>query len=220
MKVIAQTIIAYAVAKNTTRTQWNGYAPLDDFTRFCGEIIDTNETMVDRDCTFTGSNIHRIYAGNGAIVSGPNTFTGMNGTSGDFSVVIEYWQNEAIVDEFDMMDNNTCWDFQYECVDRSEPFQDLAFLWTVNREYAMGGYLPIQVVGYKNMTQLTFEFVDSDNFEVPVWNATSHQGTITQATPGTGFFSLEVFDNAADVLQIELLVDGHPDLLLSTVTGA
>ena len=32
--------------------------------------------------------------------------------------------------------------------------------------------------------------------------------------------SLEVFDNAADVLQIELLVDGHPDLLLSTVTGA
>ena len=33
---------------------------------------------------------------------------------------------------------------------RSEPFQDLAFLWTVNREYSMGGYLPIQVVGYKD----------------------------------------------------------------------
>ena len=48
----------------------------------------------------------------------PSSLEGMNGTSGDFSVVIEYWQNEAIVDEFDMMDNNTCWDFQYECVDR------------------------------------------------------------------------------------------------------
>merc|ERR1712151_633146 len=99
MKLIA-TLAAVASAS------WNGVS--SDNT--CGMQI-SGDSMINATCTVSGSSIAYTFAGNGAFITGANTFTGYDGMSGDVDMVVFFDQDCSSGE----CDNSTCWDASVSC---------------------------------------------------------------------------------------------------------
>merc|ERR1712151_1320389 len=92
----------------------------------CGMQIP-GDSMVNSTCTISGNNIKSVFAGNGAFITGANTFTGFDGISGDVDAVVFFNQ------EFEngVGDNSTCWDAAISCVDNGSAVEGVFFMETV-----------------------------------------------------------------------------------------
>merc|ERR1712187_653119 len=99
MKVLS-AIVAAATASVTT--EWPGVS-VDNS---CGSLWEAEESIVNKTCTISAPNAQYQFAGNGAFVTGADTFTGFDGVSGSVNVVVFYNQAE---DADGNLDNSTCW---------------------------------------------------------------------------------------------------------------
>merc|ERR1719285_721446 len=107
---------------------WNGVSEDNS----CGMQI-SGDTMVNSTCTISGQNIAHVFAGNGALITGPNTFTGYDGMSGNTD---------------GDCDNSTCWDAAVSCVDNGAETAGVFFMETVNdHRGAKGGNVNLQISG-------------------------------------------------------------------------
>merc|ERR1711881_699605 len=63
--------------------EWNGVSTSNT----CGMQI-AGDNFVNKTCTVSGSSLSYVFAGNGAFITGANTFTGYDGVSGAVDVVV------------------------------------------------------------------------------------------------------------------------------------
>merc|ERR1711872_691928 len=118
MKVLS-AIVAAATASVTT--EWPGVS-VDNS---CGSLWEAEESIVNKTCTISAPNAQYQFAGNGAFVTGADTFTGFDGVSGSVNVVVFYNQAE---DADGNLDNSTCWDINVSCVDNGAASAGLFFM--------------------------------------------------------------------------------------------
>merc|ERR1711981_1090186 len=69
------------------------------------------DSMINSTCTVSGSSLGSVFAGNGAFITGANTFTGFDGISGNADVVV-FFEQDCSSGE---CDNSTCWDAAVSC---------------------------------------------------------------------------------------------------------
>jgi len=118
---------------------WNGVSEDNS----CGMQI-AGDSMVNSTCTVTGSSLGPVFAGNGAFITGANTFTGFDGISGNADVVVFFNQDCSSGE----CDNSTCWDAAVSCVDNGAASQGVYFMETVNdHRGAKGGNVNLQIAG-------------------------------------------------------------------------
>merc|ERR1712044_135793 len=87
MKVLSAIV---AAASASVTTEWPGVS-VDNS---CGSLWESEESIVNKTCTISAPNAQYQFAGNGAFVTGADTFTGFDGVSGDVNVVVFYGQAE------------------------------------------------------------------------------------------------------------------------------
>ena len=129
----------FAALAAVASANWNGVS--SDNT--CGMQI-SGDSIVNSTCTISGSSISYVFAGNGAFITGANTFTGYDGTSGDVDVVVFFDQDCSSGE----CDNSTCWDAAVNCVDNGAATDGVFFMETVNdHRGAKGGNVNLQIAG-------------------------------------------------------------------------
>jgi len=174
MKVLSAIIAAAASDK------WDGVSA--DNT--CGMVISTDESIVNKTCTVSGSSMDYIFAGNGAFINGENSFTGFDGTSSDVNVVVFFAQAE----NDGVMDNSTCWDASVSCVDNgaadtSRPL----FMENVNdHRNAKNGNYNIQIANVANGDVLTIQLNNNDGDEFAVQNISAPFGVVAATEDAWG----------------------------------
>jgi len=129
------------VAAVSASTSWDGIS-VDNT---CGQQI-SGENFVNKTCTIAGPNaIKSVFAGNGAFITGPNTFPGFDGISGNVDAVVFF--NQALDDDGNL-DNSTCWDAAISCDDYGSAVEGVFFMETVNDDrQAKGANYNLQIVG-------------------------------------------------------------------------
>lgn len=129
--------------------EWNGVS--SDNT--CGMQI-AGDNFVNQTCTVSGSSLSYVFAGNGAFITGPNTFTGYDGVSGAVDVIVFFNQAEAD----GVMDNSTCWDAAVNCVDDGAATAGVFFMESVNdHRGAKGGNFNLQISGVSHGDTLSIQ---------------------------------------------------------------
>merc|ERR1712083_1287014 len=109
------------------------------------------------------------FAGNGAFVTGADTFTGF--------VVVFYTQAE---DGDGNLDNSTCWDIDVSCVDNGAASAGLFFMENVNdHRNAKNGNYNIQIAGVQNGQTLSIQLNDNDGNGYAVQNITADFGVVS-----------------------------------------
>ena len=188
--------------------EWNGQS-LDST---CGMQI-SGDSMVNSTCTVSGSSIKAMYAGNGAFITGANTFTGFDGISGDADVVVFFNQNENADGS---LDNSTCWDAAVSCVDNGAATAGVFFMETVNA--AAAGVINLQIAGVSANDVVSIELNDDNGNNVALTNITSAGGAVS-AEEANGAFSVTAGENFGDLLQVSVNAAGVVNLWLSSVSN-
>ena len=176
MKLIS-LIIGAAFAE--TIDIFDGSANEDGSYNHCGETHDLNETsFVNHTCQFTGNlaNIAYKFAGNGAFITGPNSFTGYENPSSTINYQIFYTMLQG-EDENDL-DNSTCWNVALNC----EPtgyVPGVYFMETANDHRGVKNQINLQISGVAAGDTLTIELYDFDGEAYNFKNVTADFGTIT-----------------------------------------
>merc|ERR1711885_107937 len=78
----------FATLAAVASASWNGVS-VDNT---CGMQIQEEVSMVNSTCTFTGTSVAQKFAGNGAFITGANSFTGFDGASGNLDMVVFFDQ--------------------------------------------------------------------------------------------------------------------------------
>merc|ERR1712048_826275 len=170
MKVLS-AIVAAATASVTT--EWPGVS-VDNT---CGSLWEAEESIVNKTCTISAPNAQYQFAGNGAFVTGADTFTGFDGVSGSVNVVVFYNQAE---DADGNLDNSTCWDINVSCVDNGSASAGLFFMENVNdHRNAKNGNYNIQIAGVQNGQTLSIQLNDNDGNGYAVQNISADFGVVT-----------------------------------------
>ena len=124
--------------------EWNGQSP----DMLCGGQYSAPvgfSSMVNSTCTFTGTSVAQKFAGNGAFITGANSFTGFDGASGNLDMVVFFDQE---CPEGGECDNSTCWDASVSCVPNGGATAGVFFMETVNdHRGAKGGNVNLQIAG-------------------------------------------------------------------------
>merc|ERR1711990_94211 len=110
---------------------------------------DWNGVSEDNSCgmQISGASISYQFAGNGAFITGANTFTGFDGTSGNVDMVVFFNQDCSSGE----CDNSTCWDASVNCVANGAATEGVFFMETVNdHRGAKGGNVNLQISGVKS----------------------------------------------------------------------
>merc|ERR1712035_21997 len=177
MKVLS-AIVAAATASVTT--EWPGVS-VDNS---CGSLWEAEESIVNKTCTISAPNAQYQFAGNGAFVTGADTFTGYDGTSSDVNVVVFYNQAE---DADGNLDNSTCWDINVSCVDNGAASAGLYFMENVNdHRNAKNGNYNIQIANVNNGDVLTIQLNNNDGDEFAVQNITADFGVVSATEDNWG----------------------------------
>merc|ERR1712025_491082 len=179
MKLIA-TLAAVASAS------WNGV--LSDNT--CGMQI-SGDSMINATCTVSGSSIAYQFAGNGAFITGPNTFTGYDGMSGDVDMVV-FFEQDCSSGE---CDNSTCWDASVSCTANGARTEGVFFMETVNdHRGAKGDTLSIDLDGFA-----------CQNISAPFGTVSATEDAWGNMYSDDGIFSVTVNDEPfGDLFQISI----------------
>merc|ERR1712044_4908 len=192
MKVLS-AIVAAATASVTT--EWPGVS-VDNT---CGSLWEAEDSIVNKTCTISAPNAQYQFAGNGAFVTGANTFTGYDGTSSSVNVVVFYNQAE---DADGNLDNSTCWDINVSCVDNGAAVEGLFFMENVNdHRNAKNGNYNIQIAGVQNGQTLSIQLNDNDGNGYGVQNIPADFGVVSATDDAwgnqysdDGSFTIEVGD--------------------------
>jgi len=188
--------------------EWNGQS-LDST---CGMQI-AGDSMVNSTCTISGSSIKAVYAGNGAFITGANTFTGFDGISGDTDLVVFFDQNE---NDDGSLDNSTCWDAAVNCVDNGAATAGVFFMETVNA--AAAGVINLQIAGVYANDVVSIELNDDNGNNVALTNITSAGGVVS-TDEANGAFSVTAGENFGDLLQVSVNAAGVVNLWKSSVSN-
>jgi len=188
--------------------EWNGQS-LDST---CGMQI-AGDSMVNSTCTISGSSIKAVYAGNGAFITGANTFTGFDGISGDADLVVFFNQNE---NDDGSLDNSTCWDAAVSCVDNGAATAGVFFMETVNA--AAAGVINLQIAGVSANDVVSIELNDDNGNNVALTNITSAGGVVS-TDEANGAFSVTAGENFGDLLQVSVNAAGVVNLWKSSVSN-
>jgi len=181
MKLFA-LIAALARAEEEADDQWDGV----NAQNLCGKHISLeNDTLVNRTCTWTGTNVVHAFAGNGAFISGENSITGFDETSGNADIIFFFSQEEVNDDEgnFAYMDNSTCWDVSVSCSDNldNKATDGVFFMETVNDfRGPKGASYNLQIAGVKQGDTLSFELKGSNGANWAVQNISAPFGTVSE----------------------------------------
>ena len=190
MKVLSAIV---AAASASVTTEWPGVS-VDNS---CGSLWESEESIVNKTCTISAPNAQYQFAGNGAFVTGANTFTGYDGTSSSVNVVVFYNQAE---DADGNLDNSTCWDINVSCVDNGAASAGLFFMENVNdHRNAKNGNYNIQIAGVQNGQTLSIQLNDNDGNSYAVQNISADFGVVSAQDDAwgnqysdTGAFTIEV----------------------------
>merc|ERR1712035_83880 len=175
MKVLS-AIVAAATASVTT--EWPGVS-VDNS---CGSLWEAEESIVNKTCTISAPNAQYQFAGNGAFVTGADSFTGFDGVSGSVNVVVFYNQAE---DADGNLDNSTCWDIDVSCSDYGGAYAGLYFMENVNdHRNAKNGNYNIQIAGVQNGQTLSIQLNDNDGNGVQ--NITADFGVVSATDDAWG----------------------------------
>jgi len=188
--------------------EWNGQS-LDST---CGMQI-AGDSMVNSTCTISGSSIKAVYAGNGAFITGANTFTGFDGISGNADLVVFFNQNE---NDDGSLDNSTCWDAAVNCVDNGAATAGVFFMETVNA--AAAGVINLQIAGVSANDVVSIELNDDNGNNVALTNITSAGGVVS-TDEANGAFSVTAGENFGDLLQVSVNAAGVVNLWKSSVSN-
>jgi len=187
----------------------------------CGQIVQ-GPTTVNQTCTITGNDISYIFAGNGAFITGPNSFTGFEGISGDAELVVFFEQE---LNDDGELDNSTCWDVEVNCVDNGGSFigGDPLFMETVN-DYRMakGSNYNLQIANVQSGDTLSIQLNDASGNAFNVQNISAPFGVVSAVNNGA--FSVTVNQEVfGDLFQISVTDTGaNPGVLSlwsSTITA-
>jgi len=159
--------------------------------------------MINSTCTISGNSIKAVFAGNGAFITGPNTFTGFDGISGDVDAVVFFEQ--SCVDG--VCDNSTCWDFAVSCVDNGAASAGVFFMESVNdNRGAAGGNYNLQVAGVSQG--------DTLSFDLNGWNAVNITAPFGVVSGSGSSFSVQVNDEPfGDLFQVSVTDDNNAEAL-------
>jgi len=178
---------------------WNGVSEDNS----CGMQI-SGENMVNSTCTVSGSSIKAVFAGNGAFITGANTFTGFDGVSGDVDAVVFFEQSCTDGD----CDNSTCWDAAVSCVDNGAATAGVYFMESVNdNRGAKGGNVNLQIAGVNNGDTLSIDLAGfaCQNISAPFGEVISNQDAWGNVFSDDGVFSVNVGDEPfGDLFQISI----------------
>jgi hypothetical protein len=163
---------------------WNGVSEDNS----CGMQI-SGDSMVNSTCTISGSSLGAVFAGNGAFITGANTFTGFDGISGNADVVVFFEQDCSS----GTCDNSTCWDAAVSCVDNGAASAGVFFMESVNDNRMAKGYnVNLQIAGVSAGDTLSFQ-LNSDNGGWACQNITAPFGSVAATPAGDNWYS----DNGA-----------------------
>jgi len=192
MKLFA-TLAALASA------EWNGVS--QDNT--CGMQI-SGESMINKTCTVSGSNIAYVFAGNGAFITGADTVTGFDGISGDADVVV-FFEQDCSSGE---CDNSTCWDASVDCVSNGAASAGVFFMETVNdHRGAKGGNVNLQIAGVTagDTLQIDLAGFACQNITAPFGTVSADQDAWGNMYSDDGTFAVQVGDGPfGDLFQISV----------------
>merc|ERR1711976_790356 len=150
----------------------------------CGSLWEAEDSIVNKTCTISAPNAQYQFAGNGAFVTGANTFTGYDGTSSSVNVVVFYNQAE---DADGNLDNSTCWDINVSCVDNGAASAGLFFMENVNdHRNAKNGNYNIQIAGVANGQTLSIQLNDNDGNGYGAQNITADFGVVSATDDAWG----------------------------------
>jgi len=169
------TIVVFATSSSAQEVKetWPGIA--EDNT--CGMEISQNVDFVNHTCTVTGSNIKHVYAGSGAFITGPNTFTGYDGISGLVHVVVFFSQTC----QSGKCDSSTCYNASVSCLDEGG-VEGTFFLDNVMDQHAKNGNYNLQISGVSTGSTLNIHLKNENSEGVGVQNITATDGEIFNAT--------------------------------------
>merc|ERR1712093_379779 len=186
--------------------EWNGVSTSNT----CGMQI-AGDNFVNKTCTVSGSSLSYVFAGNGAFITGANTFTGYDGVSGAVDVVVFFDQAE---DANGGMDNSTCWDAEVNCVDDGAATAGVFFMESVNdHRGAKGGNYNLQISGVSSGDTITIQLTGADGNGWGAQNISAPFGTVAATADAwgnqfsdSGAFSVSVdqHDPFGDLFQISV----------------
>jgi hypothetical protein len=159
---------------------WNGVSEDNS----CGMQI-SGDSMINSTCTVSGSSIGAVFAGNGAFITGANTFTGFDGVSGNADVVVFFEQDCSS----GTCDNSTCWDASVSCVDNGAATDGVFFMESVNDNRGASGNYNLQVAGVSSGDVLSFDLNgwNAVNITAP-FGLVNGEGSTFSVTVGDGPF--------------------------------
>jgi len=159
---------------------WNGVSEDNS----CGMQL-SGDSMVNSTCTVSGSNIKAVFAGNGAFITGANTFTGFDGISGNVDAVVFFEQSCVDGD----CDNSTCWDAAVSCVDNGAASAGVYFMESVNDNRGAVGNYNLQIAGVSAGDNLSFNLNGwvATNITAP-FGSVNGDGSTFSVTVGDGPF--------------------------------
>merc|ERR1712088_1185360 len=171
----------------------------------------SGDSMVNATCTVSGSSIGSVFAGNGAFITGANTFTGFDGISGNADVVVFFEQDCSS----GTCDNSTCWDATINCVYNGVASSGVMFMETVNA--ANAGMVNLQIAGVSAGDSVAITLNDDAGNLVGLTNITSPGGVVS-SDEANGSFSVTAGENFGDLLQVSVNADAVVNLFQSTVS--
>ena len=179
--------------------EWNGVSEDNS----CGMQL-SGDSMVNSTCTITGANIKSIFAGNGAFITGPNTFTGYDGMSGDVDMVVFFDQDCSSGE----CDNSTCWDASVSCTANGGATDGIFFMETVNdHRGAKGGNVNLQIAGVTAGDVLSLDLAGfaCQNISAPFGTVSATADAWGNQYSDDGTFSVTVNDEPfGDLFQISI----------------
>ena len=189
----------FATLAALVSADWNGVSEDNS----CGMQI-SGDSMINSTCTISGTSISYQFAGNGAFITGANTFTGFDGTSGDVDMVVFFNQDCSSGE----CDNSTCWDAAVNCVANGAATQGVFFMETVNdHRGAKGGNVNLQIAGVKPGDNLAIDLngFACQNISAPFGAVTATEDAWGNMYSDDGIFSVTVGDGPfGDLFQISI----------------
>ena len=190
----------FATLAALVSAEWNGVSEDNS----CGMQIVNGQSMVNATCTISGSNIAYQFAGNGAFITGANTFTGFDGASGDVDMVV-FFEQDCSSGE---CDNTTCWDASVNCVDNGAASAGIFFMETVNdHRGAKGGNVNLQLAGVSagDTLQIDLAGFACQNISAPFGTVSATTDAWGNQYSDDGTFSVQVGDGPfGDLFQISI----------------
>ena len=189
----------FATLAAVASASWNGVSEDNS----CGMQI-AGDSMVNATCTISGSNIAYQFAGNGAFITGANTFTGFDGLSGNVDMVV-FFEQDCSSGE---CDNSTCWDARVSCVDNGAASDGVFFMETVNdHRGAKGGNVNLQIAGVSAGDTLAIDLngFACQNISAPFGTVNAQADAWGNQYSDSGVFSVTVNDEVfGDLFQISI----------------